>query len=489
MATNSLYLGVYAAPADDDEGITVRVCPTAQPDNPVAVIRDFLEVSFHHAISEAGEGSVTLSLESPLFAGPLEDGSDPRQTLLGYEMLWQVYEGDARRAEWLGTALSEGLLEDGETRTVTVSGNGTAQALTWAKVFSPHYPAWNMEQWPTLGMTQMAVWLGQLAEANKRGTVTFVEPSFTGEVDSAGQPWEDINYVDPLLQQKLDIGTAVGLQLDLGTDLLELLGRCSGQRDDEPSHVRVEWTMWPGYVLDVRRQVGAHREQDVIFYEGSAVISVTRDRARDQIANLVVVREAHGFLSTAADPTSAAHWGQREHYEVNESLEDHTRRAAVAATMLAQRKDETDSWTIEVSPDEPGRRVFVDYRLGDWIGFSRQRDDGAAATVEPMRVMGLAMQYAAGQRPKLQLTLRSLYEQREVDLARQLTYLLNLVNNSGPDLGDVGDGDGLLTRDPDGNWGFTAPDEMGGTPVVFGPTPPSNPAPGTIWIDTSHAGT
>jgi hypothetical protein len=113
---------------------------------------------------------------------------------------------------------------------------------------------------------------------------------------------------------------------------------------------------------------------------------------------------------------------QREVFAQKDRPTSSVLRAKMALTFLQQRKDEKSTWTIKVLPDKVGRRVFVDYDIGDSIGI--EADNYA---IVPYRVMAIAVQVDENGITDLELTLQSLFDLRAKELARSVTKLDNAI--------------------------------------------------------------
>jgi outer membrane protein OmpA-like peptidoglycan-associated protein len=548
--SNGVYFGIIEIPPLQDVGWEVRVlsyrdfvarATTGGPGTPLAVISTFADITISPALSEVGAGSVTLDLDSPLWSTPLPDGQ-PASALREYEHVWQIYEDGLLRFEFLGQEITESIETADESRTVTISGPGGAQVLKWGRVFTPQYPYAPREDSDDVGVYQFTrisifgAWLQLLDACKHRGTDTFVSPTFTPLIDSAGAPWAD-NYIPKTIDgiattisatvlfdtdlfnlkpsataalnnlittfnsdtpnlviightdsrasrahnQTLSVNraksvaayirtrvpgavmavsgkgetqpiatnrTAAGQQLNrrvviiytpadltdddaiyeptLGTDLLSLLKEDCGEDPNQPAPVRAEWYMRPNFLLDViQAGFGVHRERDVVFYEGSVTtVAKTRDRSREDIANLIAIQDDYGNYSIATSAPSISHWLQREMFTRQSGIYDDTMRGQIAIKSLEEKKDEVSTWTITVPPYAAGRRVFVDYHLGDWIGIS-QYHAGDTNTVEPFRVMAVTLKVDQESLVTLELTLQTKFQSRLTKLQQQVSSIID----------------------------------------------------------------
>jgi outer membrane protein OmpA-like peptidoglycan-associated protein len=211
----------------------------------------------------------------------------------------------------------------------------------------------------------------------------------------------------------------------LGINLLDLLKEWSGEDRDQPAPIRVEWMVRPGFKLDVRRQFGHRRDNEVIFYEASThTMSKQWERRRDQIANLIAVQNDSGEYSIATNAASITRWRQREKFSRQPNTYNEPARGAIAASMLELHQDERSTLTLKVPPYATGRRIFVDYDLGDWIGVSRFM--GAATNVvERFRVIAVTLRVGPDNVVDLELTLHNAAEVYAQRLQARITSLLN----------------------------------------------------------------
>jgi hypothetical protein len=245
--------------------------------------------------------------------------------------------------------------------------------------------------------------------------------------------------------------------------------------------------MHPGFKLDVRPVIGVHRESNVIFFESDTVLDNDRTRTREDLANVVIVRDSAGVMSIATDSASVNTWNRREEYVDEANLVDKPRRDQVAQIMLAQRKAEKSQWTISVDPNSPSRRVFRDFDLGDWVGIHRFNPD-LTATIDAYRVMAITVQVDQNGKETLELTLETKLDALVRKLQRQLTAIKFTNNNVKVTLPDGGAAPQPLVWDPGtkswvpGSWPSTPP---GGVQVFIQSTDPGSAAhTGDFWYQT-----
>jgi hypothetical protein len=221
----------------------------------------------------------------------------------------------------------------------------------------------------------MGVYLQTLAAARNRGTIPFVQTRMNTAADSFGNPWAD--------SQSVQIGN--------GTDLFSLL-------QGHASMVDADYIMEPGFQLVVglpaattpnegQVTIGYDRSSAVRFYEAERVTVKTRQRQRNQIQNLIATINSDSITVTSDDPGSIATWGQREAWVQAAAQVTEADLDVVASAAAQQFADEVFSWTIQVLPWAPGKTVFKDFGVGDWIGV--ERPDFSA--VDVVRVTGITV--------------------------------------------------------------------------------------------------
>lgn len=422
MPTNSTWFQVVNAAETPDIGWQVRVlllydyAPAVT--KVLAYIDEFVDLTVSQELNGEGSASVTFDADSPQFSIPIEGG--PWGQILtspGYH-LWEIYQDGALRFQFFVTSVQETILDEEGTRGVTVSGPGSAHILTWAKVMPPGYPAMLPDQeWPwTYTTPAMQVWSHLLRDAQVlRRVAPQVVRTFTSFTDSAGKPWTDVTY--PYMRQEVP-------SPDLGTDLLQQLRLATGQETEGTySPLLCDWIMWPNWRLDVRPTIGVDRSDKIIFFEGQ-VQTVQRQRSREEVANIIVVRDDHGQWSIARNNGSIGQYGRRELLQQHGAVNDKSLRDALAANLVQQLSCEKSQWTVRVPPNIETQKPWVHFNCGDWIGISRNPWPGWTGenTVEKYRVLAISVRVSSDGE-ELELSLESLLEHRQRKLQRRFDML------------------------------------------------------------------
>jgi hypothetical protein len=251
-----------------------------------------------------------------------------------------------------------------------------------------------------LGEPMMGVWFDQFTRAQERGTIPFVTTTASPAADSYGRAWGDVENV----------------QAVNGTDLYSFLQGATALVD-------ADYVMDPGFQLRIGIPVagqvtlGVDRSGYIIFRDGYDVQARQRVRARDQIATLIGGENSDGHEISAESPSFIAEWGQREAWFQTSAQVDPVSMAYATASSLAENETEVVSWTFNLLPNVPGKTVFDDFDVGDWVGL--ERPDFSA--VDIVRVVGIAVSADSAGAETHELTFQSYVQW----LAEQLTYLAN----------------------------------------------------------------
>lgn len=432
--SNSVFLEVLPT-ALEEIGWEVKVLSHTDFSTELATIPRFSSLLVGVELSGKGAGSISLDLDDIVFSNTLSNG-DPSSDLLDYDNLWCAYYNGVLRADWLGSSVEEIIAADDSVHSVQVSGPGSADVLRRGVVLPAGYPQAQVSTDPLapVGLPTsfepepiFKIYLAYLDEAQNRGTITYVAPMFTGIGDSGGVEWADTNSTgwSPLFDpgegsQVFNAGAV------LGKNMYELLVMLSGKDSTKPMTVIVDWLMRPGFKLDVRKSLGSHLEDRVIFSIGGAVSRLQRTRIRENIGNVITVRDELGQYSIATNDTSVTNFGRREVLiqKSGPQAVDPALRPQIADVTLEQNKDEKSSWVIKVAPDNEGRVVFEDYNVGDWVGV-----ESSIGVVDPYRVLAISVGVDKDGKMDVELVLQSLLEFKDEELARQLSVIENTISN------------------------------------------------------------
>jgi hypothetical protein len=433
-------------------GFEVRVLAAPTYSTVLAIIADWSELVFGPALSAEGNGSVTMSLDSPFWLTTLPGGL-AATALLDDEHLWEVWENGQCRFQFLGMTVQEEILEASGGHAVSVSGPGTAEVLKWAQIFPPAFPAmtgdlglnWQFNMLGTPSTSSMDCWLQLLQAAQGRGTIPFVDPQFTTTTDSNGAPWSDIGIAGPWLPV-LGIDLLAALNTATGQDTSTGQTGTSGQDSTASVTLVADWKMLPQFKLLAAPVLGTHKEDTVIFYDNNSNVTRTRVRSRQSIANYeaVIVNSVIDY-SLVTDSTSIAKWNQREMLSYNEAMTDPAQRDALATALLDGQSDEQSEWVLAVAYGVKGRMPFVDFDVGDWIGVEQYSPTGVdpltgtptggTTVVESNRVVAIVIQVSADNTVSMELTLNSTLTSWQSAIQQNIARALTIANTVPPGFG------------------------------------------------------
>lgn len=259
--------------------------------------------------------------------------------------------------------------------------------------------------------TTMQIFRKYLKESQSRGAIPYVKTDFTDVKDSRG-----INWIG-----KLDVDVAEGTKLSV---LLDALTQSQ----------QADWIMNPDFTLRVFQRTKTDSisppvyflKDGVVFHEAGSQLAKERSRNRDTVANAIVAKNAAGQYAYLEDATSISKYQRREAFISAGTAADLTSLATVLDSSLEELKEEKTSWKVTVDPNQPGRRVFKDYDVGDWINIENVNSKNEVS-VGLWRVVGIAINVATDATTRVELTLQS---RRELLIERLKQQVSNLAPSS-----------------------------------------------------------
>ena len=501
--SNSVFFTVTPAEPLQGAGFEVRVMHYRDPTLLVAVITDFIDLTFSPELSGPGAGSITLDRDSPFWDVLLPDGTSPTSSLLQHEYIWQVVEDGLIRFEFLGRETTFTHVDEGMNPTIVISGPGLADALTWPKILRPGWPkpipanikpetATGTDSKPSynwqfpVSFSAMHMFYNLLRSAQARGVAPWIKTTFNAAKDSAGNAWR---YVPAVVAEEGK--PHLGYKPTAGQNLLDFLSECTGQDPAKLFAERYEWIMWPGAKLDVRPKIGVDRTNTVRFFvEDLTALSFTRQM--EDVANYIVVVDNIGKTSAASDRDSVNTFGRRELLDTQHGeVRNKARRDQLARYLLDKHRLHRTQWNLDVAYDEPGRRPFRDYQIGDWIGVVTQGRTGIGLDyLAKFRVVAITVKVARD-RVDVELTLDTYLQMRQKALEHVVHRLMLIANQDLSKMPGVNvdskptDATKPFVYDPDK--GFTIGEWQGGGgggPKVFiQSSEPTGAVDGDFWLE------
>lgn len=377
--SNTKFFNVLGAVPLDNIGWEVIVRSHVDFTTIIAVIKDFEELTWSLELNGLGGGMISLDADDPNLDMDL---------LKDHEHLWEFYEDGILRVQWVGQSYDFSKLDDSETRSIQIQGPGPAAVLRWAVVLPPSFPTVPPYYWTFTDVPHMSMFKSFLDAAQSRGVIPYVTATFSATEDSSSEPWIDVASV----------------QHENGSNLLDNL-------ENKAEIAGADWYMRPGFQLDVRQDFGNHLENDVVFHVARTQLQRQEKVSRESIYNYVVAQDSYGAVSISEDTDSIDDWQRREQYVPAGNALDSPARQAIADAVLKTGRNQLLSETVQVTPHDPQRRVFVDYNVGDWIGIVSDYRDANPPDKKEFRVLAISGRVTGPGEWELELTLNSKFEQ------------------------------------------------------------------------------
>ena len=266
---------------------------------------------------------------------------------------------------------------------LTLSGRSRSAALERAIVLPVGYPSFTQRTRTETG-APFAIFATLLSEAQARGRLAGLTPTWTATHDSNGVPWEE----------------TISVQLEPGThlrDLIEQFAEVEG----------AEWIIRPNGQIDAAKELGADRSGEIVLFLGRDQVSrQRRSTSRDQ--RQIVYIEASTGVSEAANTTSADAgeiWLEAQDYA------DQISRQALADKLAQKLSDPTEEAEIEIA-SEAG--AFTQFFPGDRVGL-----DAGGGAPEKVRLVSLIVEVSDTVETKVTGTLITevALRQRRIDQA------------------------------------------------------------------------
>lgn len=415
--SNPLFLEVYEEPPLQGVGWEVVVRDPSDFSDIIAINPEFISLQFTVEMSGEGIGSINIDYDYDLFQRPHSFPQTMSIRLLNEENLWEFYEDGQLRFQWFASKVSDVQADKSEERPITISGPGIAHCLSWAVVMPPGFPTSTAPFWTFKDVSVMNAYWQLLRAAQQRGTIGFVLPKFTSTRDSIGLLWaDDPSFSSTVFVEEL----AFGFKPDLGTNLLDLLNQVTGQEATEPWPINYDWIMRPNFSLEVRKEIGVHRENEVVFSRGHSIVKKQRNRQRDDISNYIVVRDIYGRTTLRTNPTSISYYRQREALFNKSQVLSNSLRAQIADTYLRLTSNQMTTFDLAIDPTAERRRPFREFNVGDYIGV-----DNELGQIEINRVMAISCKISSDGEFDCELSLGSRDQLNERKAKRRLTQLEN----------------------------------------------------------------
>jgi hypothetical protein len=258
-----------------------------------------------------------------------------------------------------------------------------------------------------------------LTQSQARGVIPYVTTTWSATEDSAGSAWNAMPSAE----------------VSEGADLMKVLQSFATAQ-------QASWRMRPDFTLDIRQKVWSpsepdptvqfHKEGRVVFHEVGSQLFRERTRTREDVANYIVGKNGAGQYAIIEDEDSMEKYQRREMFITAGTTTDLAATGSLIGATLETVKEEKNSWRIKVDADQPGRRVFTDYGVGDWIGI----ENPETGNIDAWKVVGIAISISADGETDLELTLQSRLELLAERLKAQIEKLGGSSNSAGISVGN-----------------------------------------------------
>ena len=308
-----------------------------------------------------------------------------------------AYRGRFRGA-WFVENLSDPEVQENEVdEWLTVRGRGGLAVLDEAVVWYE-----NQGETKRVFSSQPAcAMLGTMIdEAKARGCFANLDYSFTATEDSEGNTWNDSRT----------------LEWRVGTSLLDIVRKIAGLGID--FEVDYEWEIGTYTLHAYQNGMGSDKSSEVIFIPGKNCLEVTQEEAGEEIRNVYLLEYGQGQFSSVEDSASISAYRRRERgFNVGQAGSS-TEADEYGQEELSETKDPKKNIRIEVD-DHVEPMVFVDYGLGDWVGYYDRSGE-----FNKYRVRGIDLDWGEDRRfAKVRLELSSIRQELEIRNAKSISKL------------------------------------------------------------------
>lgn len=332
-------------------GIELQVWDRADPKGTMLERLEFREQKFEWVLSDTGSIEVTLPrayLDSVL----AEEDHHIVVLVDGIE-----------RARFIAEDVVEVPVSEDERQSVKVVGRGIGACLEWGAVAPYDFGGPNQRVKRAWNNSTRAWALHELfAEVQARAVLAeVIVDGWNGVFGSTGAVWPDL----------------VDLEFDAGGSWLDLL--------QSWTEFGIEWMMTHDLRLQLAPSFGRQLADSVVLYPAHTVKQQELSISRRDIRTILFTQDGAGGVQRISDTPARAEWGDREQYAVFSDALGAGTASANGYLLLDLIKGAVKERRVEIDPNAPGRRPFVDFDLGDVVGVWFGDD------VYDFRVLAIAM--------------------------------------------------------------------------------------------------
>lgn len=290
-------------------------------------------------LNEPGGGSVTIPKADPS-SGDIEAG----------KLIRVAYRGDNREAFFVEDIREQRVVSgDYSAQEFIIQGRTALSVLADAVVW---YTAQGETVREFTSVTAASILIDLIDEAVVRGCFPQLEYDFTALVDSDGVSWTDSR----------------DLEFRVGTTVLNVMKKIASLGID--FHMDFDWPR-DKYILQAFKDGrGSDKSATVIFREGKNCLRVSTSEQSNELKNVILTEYSEGQFSTVTDATSITAYRRRERLLSASQAGGSTDADDYGQAELDDSKDPDTAITVQVT-DGDGPMLFVDYDVGDTIGYAK----------------------------------------------------------------------------------------------------------------------
>jgi hypothetical protein len=336
-------------------------------------------MKLHFVLNEPGSGEVAIPMADPA-ADDVASGKVVRV----------AYRGQYRGAFFVEDIGEKRVTSGDYTGQVkTVRGRGAMAVLDRATVWHANQGE-STREFSSQPAAEMFVTL--VEEAQARGGLSSLELTFNDTYDSDNNAWSDTRTLD----------------FRVGTSLLDVMRKIAGLGID--FSMEFDWSRNVYYLNAYRDGRGSDKSSSIVFREGKNCTEVGNSEKSQELGNVVLVEYGDGQYVSVSNATSISEYGRREIFLSAGQAGSSSEATAYGNAELDERKDPETSITVVVTDSEVPM-AFVDYEVGDWVGYAKYDDESPTS----YRIRGMTLSWGQNQR-WADVTLQLSSVQMELDI-------------------------------------------------------------------------
>ena len=219
-------------------------------------------------------------------------------------------------------------------------------------------------------VTMASMLLTFIAEAKARGCFPDLRTDFSAVLDSNSEPWTDLSTLSFNVDSNL---------LDVINQLVDL-----GLEFD----FKLDWIVGDYVLYAYQTSIGSDVSASVVFRPGLNCAEVNNKQESGELKNALRVTY-NGGATEITDAASIAAYRRREAPFQVGNVTTSGGAVQMATPELTAKKDPQLSISIKVEDAAGNPRAFVDYKVGDWVGY----DAGDGAVPALYRVRGMMLNF------------------------------------------------------------------------------------------------